>query len=107
MHHRHLGHRRRLQCPQDLLYVPSVLPQAWPHEHEYSNPAVLAAELRAFAQAAGIPSNMLPTARALTQANRNDLLQVRSHAAGPLRLPVPELHVALLPSRQMTIRWAD
>jgi hypothetical protein len=50
--------------------------QAWPHEHEFSNPAVLGAELRAFAQASGAPSNVLPTARALTDANRQDLLQV-------------------------------
>ena len=107
MHHWHPGHCRGLQCAQALPHVPSVTPQAWPHEHEYSNPAVLAAELRAFAQAAGIPSNMLPTARALTQANRHDLLQVRSHATGLPRLPEPVLHVASLPSRQLTTWWAD
>ena len=88
MRDRLLGHYKGLQCPRALLHVPSVTLQAWPHEHEYSNPAVLAAELRAFAQAAGISNNMLPTARALTQANRHDLLQVRPHAAGPPQLPV-------------------
>ncbi len=53
-------------------------PQAWPREreNEYADPSVLAAELRAFCRATGQREDVLPTARALTDAGRHDLLQV-------------------------------
>lgn len=53
--------------------------QAWPREHEFADVAVLAAEVRGFAKASGAPEHVLPTARALTLAGRQDLLQVLQH----------------------------
>lgn len=50
--------------------------QAWPHEHEFADAAVLAAELKALAKASGAPENVLPSARMLKDAGRHDLLQV-------------------------------
>ena len=59
---------------------------AWPRHTELLDARTLAAELRAFQREQGADDGCMPSARALIDAERQELLQARSRAVHPVSL---------------------